>query len=668
MGSSGHIGRLRRLKAMRSLLLIATLLSATSLAAEPLLLDEGFDKTSLETHLRIHFETRNEALSWEQASRLSENNWHPLISQRIRFTDGQTAAWLRFDFETGKKPPPAVAVAARDTWMNHVDFYHLHWREGTGSLGGQQSAGDAVNQRSNAYFSPHPSTDLPLAPNERNTLLIRLENPLSVSAAFDLASPAVVQREVFAYWSFFGLQAGVLTMLIIVQWSLYRAFREATIAAYISYLLSYTVYLCLRDGVIAQLFPALSDLLANSLYRISVCVTYFFALQFSRRFLDMRRRDPRANRVVAIIQYVCLAPGFFALLDVRLGIVLINWMAAILGPLLLLYVLFRSRRDREARFYAVAWSLPIVAAILDNLIWNPWFPTLPVRSDVILKSAVLIEFAIFAFLLRGRIERLTLDQARATTQFKEINRELSFARRIHRQLLPEGTGEIGGAKVEVYYKPQHELGGDYYDLVEIDGEHVGLFLADVTGHGLAAAIDASSVRLSFRMHCNGLYSPAKTLSRMNRDLAESLDYRFVSALYAIIHLPSGRTLLSSAGHPPAVICRARSAALERVESDQVMLGIDPQQDYEDIRLQLFHGDTLLLYTDGILGSLDARISGASDRIVDSLALHVARLLQSGQRPDFERLLQPADHAAPQDDLTLLCFCYDSENISTRGAA
>ncbi|MCB1303025.1 MAG: serine/threonine-protein phosphatase, partial [Leptospiraceae bacterium] len=145
--------------------------------------------------------------------------------------------------------------------------------------------------------------------------------------------------------------------------------------------------------------------------------------------------------------------------------------------------------------------------------------------------------------------------------------------------------------------PMSYLGGDYYSFVR-HGRRVGILVADVTGHGLPAALDASAVHVAHQTIYKRSQSAADVLSGMNEFLAPVSSYRFTSAVYAILDTDSGALEVSRAGHPAPYILRSDGSVVE-VGPEAPLLGMRPEMQYMQLEYQLFPEDRLILYTDGV---------------------------------------------------------------------
>jgi sigma-B regulation protein RsbU (phosphoserine phosphatase) len=180
-----------------------------------------------------------------------------------------------------------------------------------------------------------------------------------------------------------------------------------------------------------------------------------------------------------------------------------------------------------------------------------------------------------------------------------LQKELEIARAIQGQLLPQPTSEVSGLVIASRYVPASSVAGDFYDLLPNDGA-LGILIADVSGHGIPAALSASMVKVAVRSQMERAGDPAEVLRGMNSILCGNLQGQFVSAGYLFLNPAQGMLTYAGAGHPPLLIWRSEARRVESVEENGLLLGIFPESSYTARRAPLGRGDRCLLYTDGLL--------------------------------------------------------------------
>jgi sigma-B regulation protein RsbU (phosphoserine phosphatase) len=183
-------------------------------------------------------------------------------------------------------------------------------------------------------------------------------------------------------------------------------------------------------------------------------------------------------------------------------------------------------------------------------------------------------------------------------------RELREAREIQRRLLPADLTHVPGVEIAMNWRPAHELGGDYFDVLRFADGSLGLCIADVEGKGLPAALVMSSLQATVRALACAHTRPAALCERLNAIFCEELPAeRSISLFYARLD-PRGRTLTyTNAGHLPPVI-RRREGSPARLSVGGVVMGRIPHRSYAQAEVRLEPGDVLLLFTDGVTEAMN----------------------------------------------------------------
>lgn len=202
-----------------------------------------------------------------------------------------------------------------------------------------------------------------------------------------------------------------------------------------------------------------------------------------------------------------------------------------------------------------------------------------------------------------------------------INQELATARQIQASLLPRQAPRISGISMAARYVPMNDVAGDIYDFVQVDDCRQGILIADVSGHGVPAALIASMVKGAFRAQIDDIERPERVLHGMNRILTGQLDQQFVTASCTFIDMETGTLRYSGAGHPPLIIQQKDGDQFISLQQNGLILGQFPSATYSSVERPLATGDRLLLYTDGIL---EATTPGGEEFGEDSLHDFLAR--------------------------------------------
>src|SRR5215813_326639 len=136
-----------------------------------------------------------------------------------------------------------------------------------------------------------------------------------------------------------------------------------------------------------------------------------------------------------------------------------------------------------------------------------------------------------------------------------ISKEMETARNIQQSILPAATPSVAGLEVIAGYLPMTEVAGDFYDFLDDGDGRLGVLVADVSGHGVPAALIASMVKVAFASQASCASDPAQVLAGMNRIFCGKLEHEFITAGYLFIDTEKGSLLYAGAGHPPLILWR-----------------------------------------------------------------------------------------------------------------
>src|ERR671917_245435 len=186
---------------------------------------------------------------------------------------------------------------------------------------------------------------------------------------------------------------------------------------------------------------------------------------------------------------------------------------------------------------------------------------------------------------------------------ERIEQELRVARRIQQELLPEATPALEGWRIATYYGPAREVGGDFYDFLDLEDGRLGLVVGDATGHGMPAALVMATTRGMLRAVVRSLESPSEVLARVNEALvAEIPPSTFVTCFYGVLDPENGRFRYANAGHN--LPCRRHDGQADELRARGMPLGLMPGMSYEEREVVLEKGEGALFYSDGLVEAHD----------------------------------------------------------------
>jgi phosphoserine phosphatase RsbU/P len=184
---------------------------------------------------------------------------------------------------------------------------------------------------------------------------------------------------------------------------------------------------------------------------------------------------------------------------------------------------------------------------------------------------------------------------------QRLDQDLRFAEQVQRSFLPQRLPDIPGFAFASHYDPAFEVGGDFYDVIDLGDGCIGLLIGDVSGKGVSAALRMARMSTELRFCAMAEREPAAVMARANRTLLETAqDEIFVTAVYARLDPRTRTVALSNAGHLPPMIRHTNEGDVTRVEgATGLALGVLAEAVFEQEEHTLVPGDTVLFYTDGL---------------------------------------------------------------------
>ena len=399
-------------------------------------------------------------------------------------------------------------------------------------------------------------------------------------------------------------------------------------------------------------------------------LTYALVIPFSAFLVEIFGRG-LYNSLLWVFRttiiYAAAAVGYDLLRPEPLSDVSISPIMAVLWCSVGIVNVLNSRKERrsETRVLRIVFLTTLVFAVIDNLVnrsvfhWGAYF-----------------EHASFLVLCIGlgyvAVRHLFSNERKLLA----IEKEVEIARRIQHSNLPGNLRSPQGLDIVARYVPMSTVAGDFYDIQVKERTGVGILIADVSGHGIGAALIGSMLKVAFASQMEHLSNPARVLTEINQILQGKIEDSFVTACSLFIDIDNGRVLYANAGHPPPVLWRSSKKELYRFPPGGTILGPFPDAVYENAARDLAKGDRLVLYTDGVIetrsraGELfgDERLEtfvgahstdsagGMADKLIEGLNLWAGRSSENSLDDDLTFMVvdmvpertDPVSHTGSED--------------------
>lgn len=194
---------------------------------------------------------------------------------------------------------------------------------------------------------------------------------------------------------------------------------------------------------------------------------------------------------------------------------------------------------------------------------------------------------------------------------KQLDRDLHAAQQIQSSLLPQTIPQLEDVQLSAFNLPAYDIGGDYYDFIEIDEDHLGIAIADVSGKGIGGAMMMAVCQGILRTRAGQEQSPARMLSELNRVLSENLaEDMFITMLYMVLNTSTRELRFARAGHERPLLCHGvgEHRTPRPIDGPGIAIGLADPEVFDsviaDVSIQLESGDGIIVYTDGITEALN----------------------------------------------------------------
>ena len=237
-----------------------------------------------------------------------------------------------------------------------------------------------------------------------------------------------------------------------------------------------------------------------------------------------------------------------------------------------------------------------------------------------------------------------------------VEQDLELARQVQQAFLPRETPNTPEYSFSQYYNPASEIGGDYFDYIPLENDRMAIVVADVVGHGVAAAMFMAKISAETRFAFASEHEPAKALTLLNERVTALGVERFVTMCVIILHPPSGKISIVNAGHMPPVY-RDKNGDISEPGFDNSgpPLGILTDIDYEEYQMQIEPGEVLVMYTDGIFEAPNKLGEQFSIAKVKAMVGETSNSLQETGKAIVESVTQHIVGCAQEDDMCLVMF-------------
>lgn len=522
---------------------------------------------------------KNPDISWKQNNR---RDVFPILQSK--------KVWLRFSL-VNNFPTQLYILRLRDYMIDSINCFVVHENEIIKEMRGGNNV--PLDEKATPLFdSIFP---IYMKSGEKAFVFIEIYSSYTTYTFINVYSTSgffnYLIKNNFAFGGYFGF----ITFMALFSFAIFIYLKDISYLYYFIFLVFYGLFQLSQNSYTAYFFYPKYPELNSYIAYILLILSFFSAGLFARLFLNLSQFNQTLDKIV-------FRSSFALLLFIPLPY-LISWnviyLLVTLGLLFILLIypaaIYVHLQDfRPAKYFILAWGFLITGILVSIFSYRYEYLSEYASLAGSTLESIFIALAILSKANQTQIEKETIEN-----KVSDYEKELKLAYEIQLSLLPKHPPKIAGVDIYAFFLPMVGVGGDYYDFHIKDKSFV-CFVADVSGHGPAAALIASMVKMCFKETLPMMDKPEQALKKINSRLYGNLGKQFVTGMYAYFDVKHKILKYSSAGHSPIIIHRRSEEKFIYLESKGQLLAYFQDVKLKEYTVPLYTGDRIILYTDGII--------------------------------------------------------------------
>ncbi|WP_411824555.1 7TM diverse intracellular signaling domain-containing protein [Leptospira sp. 'Mane'] len=626
-------------------------------------------KLDLSPHLK-YFSTNNSSLSIQSIIDSREN----LIFQDTmgvipNFGNTNLDYWFCFHLSNNSAFVANIITFIKYPLLDEIDFYDIY----SDNSWGKKSQGRLYPFSAREVKYRGFGHLVSLSPGETRTIFIRVETESSMSVPVYIAKEKDFYEFAMEDNILQGIYFGIVGVMTLYNLFVFFLVKDKAYIYYVVYLVfSSTLFQLSLNGHLPFFFLQNHPHVVWSLHNILYFIFLITAFPMCISMMNLKENSPTTYKIfLYLMGFPILGLLLLPVLPYRfmnqVGDIFSMFMAFV--TLLVAYYIAFRKKFRPARFFFLAFLVVIIGGLASLLKYMGFLPV-NVFTENSFQISMAIEVNLMAFGLGDRISMVRKEkekiQIKAEIDKQKLiafQKELVLAQKLQESTLPQQIPELSGIKIKAGYIPASLVGGDFYDIAALGNSEISCLIADVTGHGVPAAIEAAMLKIAYTSSTQFASTPGKILERINQSLVGNYKNQFLTASAIYLDLNKKLLKVANAGHPALYWLKHKDQSIQSIRPKGKLIGFSKELMYPEEVYELSSGDKILLFTDGLWETWERDEKENKSFADGSGEKELLKWLQERWDEPLANLYQMMENyirarirtTSPEDDITFILF-------------
>lgn len=577
----------------------------------------------------------------------------PSPTREPNFGLSESSFWFRFTTKNDSEKNLEYFLKIRYTLLDRIEFYHINPKTNTPVI--RRSGRDIPASQQEIFYRGN-AFSLLIPSSSETVFLFRIQSDSAISVPMKLWDSYSFHESIGNEQILQGLFFGAVFVMLFYNLFLFISLKDMGYFYYLLYLICFGIFfqMSLNGYIALYIFPDsdyLCKYLHNKIYILSV-ITIF---PLFRYVLRTKVFFPTMDRIFYYFQFFML--GIF-ILEFFMGYSFINSLidniSIVVILLALLSCVYIIRQGNSTAYYLFFAFLFVMLGGLAMLLRYKGILPWNFLTENSYQMGMGLELVLMGFALADRIQTMEKEKKSNDKKIQSFQKEMEIARKLQKSTLPVANPKITNLEFAAEYKPMSYVGGDFYDFHETDNELM-VIIADVTGHGIPAAFEASMLKVAFFLETRVSKTPAQLLENINTTLIQTYHNQYLTASAIYIDLLQRKVSVANAGHPAFWIQNRNTKRFQKIRPRGTLIGVYDDLSLENRVIPIEKEDRLILFTDGIpdANNSKSREMFGEERMeeVFSASTHLSA------QATAENLMSVANRwigkSSPDDDMTII---------------